>query len=520
MKIIHDPEPLYRDTKVVYTEHKGSKIAWRTAVFSPDSFSDDKQTFDLINRYWAYQSEEIQDEVFKLYTEIDEIFNSVDFYSNSDANSVLSERVVKLMNLHPIEKVKTWVQTMSDVRWPTQDLAVEYVQGTLQNDKNHSREKTYILDDYVNLSCMILQLRIMVPIWGKYIDRTAKIFGTVFKEYYAFSLLQKAKFMDEPGVKKLYLYIKSILPEKGSLDELLVNGVSSEEYPIVVMATHLVRKLSVADIRGLDPTPVIIRHISRYVMEKAARAKNSIEVLGKNDSTHDSAADEDQISKLELYKIREEISRGDVEYIRFFVSDVYRLARSIEPSLTDEEINEALMAEPAILDQTPNNSQTQLLMWLIDPVIASEGVQFLSAIQRARCLCAMSAAYWKRGHIAVSALCTASVIKNDDGFITSIETKSRIDESLLTQLQEIFPFAKRPKETKNSKHIPEYIEAIDELVKSFSKNSWQLNLSEKQMSVIYPRRPQYRRYDVPHDCREQFARLIIDIQQIKHANVL
>lgn len=125
MKIIHDPEPLYRDTKVVYTEHKGSKIAWRTAVFSPDSFSDDKQTFDLINRYWAYQSEEIQDEVFKLYTEIDEIFNSVDFYSNSDANSVLSERVVKLMNLHPIEKVKTWVQTMSDVRWPTQDLAVE-----------------------------------------------------------------------------------------------------------------------------------------------------------------------------------------------------------------------------------------------------------------------------------------------------------------------------------------------------------------------------------------------------------
>lgn len=513
MQLLHKPYPVYVTEEQIYTEHAGEVIAWSSKCFSEKSFADEQQIFKYINGYWATLSQDEQAAIFGIYRQIAEIFDSRDFSETTDAQDLLSVKVAELMSHHSLERVRNYITIHSDVKWPQIDLPEVYVQGVYQNDKNHTREKTYIRSDYVDLVSMVVQLRAMVPIWGKYIARTGVIFGTEFKEYYAFALLQRSAFMAEAPIRKLYSYIKSMLPPAEPLTDL-IRGTSTEEFPLHIMTVLAVRKLSLFDVRGNDPTPIMIRHISRHVTEKASRINTNTDksVKPKRSSTNESGSDEDQMSFLELYKIREDISRGDVQYLRHCVKDALKIARVITPSVTELEVSTALTSMPALMKFTPEACQTRLLQWMIDPYIPAEAVYYFTASDRARCLCAVSAAYWARGHHVLAALCTAVPIYSDgEAIMSTLDSKGRFAAEVVTKLEEIYPHSKR---VKSSKIIKDDVAAIDSLVRDFAAKSWQLTITDEQMLVVHPKYPKNRRLAIPHNFRELVAQLVIDIDSI------
>ncbi len=509
MQLILPPYPTYAIEQEVYTEHNGQTVKWTTAPFSKMNFEEDRAMFKHINGYWASLPMSAQDRIFELYIAIANTFDT--FSEDTDFDSELTELVAELFKFHGLTKIRHWAQFNSDIVFPQYpQLPVAYVETTAQKDKNHTREKTYTVGDYVDLVCMILQLRIMIPIWGRYIATTGKTAGTLFKEYYAFKLLDDSDFVREAPVSKLYGYIKSVLPAEGNKADIL-RGISSQESSLWNMSLLIVRKLCLADIRGLDPTPILIRHISRHIMEKAKRADPSTDmsVRDKKESSNASQTEENQTSQLEQYKIKEDISRGDIEFLLYNVSNIYAVANTIYPGIPIDDVDNALKAQDALLQHPANPAQTLLLMWMIDRVVPAETVSFMSATERARCLCACSAAYWAKGHYLLAALATATPV-NTDGEISlsGTDSKGRLSKETLEKLEKLFPYYRK---TKGNKIIRDEILAIDNLIAAFAEETWILNLSEEQMKVIHPKQSQIRRLALPHNFKELTALLVIDI---------
>lgn len=509
MQLILPAYPTYAMEQEVYVEHNGHTVRWTTAPFSKMNFEEDRAMFKHINQFWASLPPERQDTIFNIYLKIAEIFDSTDLLEEID--QLLSEQLEELFEQHQLAEIRNFAMFHSDIIFPKPpELPAEYTQSTDQIDKNHTREKTYTVADYIDLVSMILQLRIMVPIWGRYIARTNKIAGTMFKEYYAFRLLDHTTFVKEPAIQKLYGYIKSVLPSSGNKADIL-QGVSSEEFPLWNMSLLVVRKLCLSDIRGLDPTPILIRHISRHIMEKAKRIDPNTDtaVRNKNESSSSTANEEDQISRLEQYKIKEEISRGDVRFLLSQVQDPYAIAQTIQPGVSAEEVDSALSALPLMLKSPAEEAQTILLMWMIDAVVPGETVNFMTNIDRCRALCACGAAYWAKGHYLMAALCTATPAPTDDDVaISGTDSKGRLSKETSEKLEQLFPYCRK---TRGSKVIREELTAIDDLITALTAKTWMLNVSNEQMKLIHPRYPQVRRLSIPHNFKELVAQLVIDI---------
>lgn len=523
MQIILPPYPTYVTEQEVYVEHKGQQLNWTTAPFSKMNFEEDRAMFKHINGFWANLSETRQDHIFSIYRTIASIFDSTNL--SGDIDQLLSEQVEELMIEHPLSEVRNWAVFHSDIIFPQPPaLPAQYVETTDKIDKNHTREKTYTVDDYIDLICMIVQLRAMMPIWGRYIARTNKIAGTMFKEFYAFKLLDHSNFSREAPIQKLYSYIKSVLPPGGNRADIL-QGVSSEEFPLWNMSVLVVRKLCLSDIRGFDPTPILIRHISRHIMEKAKRIDSDTDTAlkdkndkNKNDNFNKGKSEENQISLIEQYKIKEDVGSGDVQFLLWHVQDPIQIARIIAPTVTDEEVNEAMKAMPVLLAAPAESAQNTLLMWLIDAVIPAETVSFMSNIDRCRCLCACSAAYWHKGHYLIASLCTATAAADDnETTLSGTDSKGRVSKETGEKLESLFPYGRK---TRGNKIIRDEVTAIDDIIKAFTSKSWVLNLSNEQMLVIHPKYPQIRRLTIPHNFKEQVALLVIDIAERKPISVL
>ena len=515
MQIILPPYPTYVNDQEMYVEHKGQQLRWTTAPFSKMNFEDDRAMFKHINDFWAALPINRQDHIFEIYRKISDIFDSTDLIDEID--QLLSEQIEELMQEHPLTEVYNWAVFSSDIIFPRPpELPAEFVESATQADKNHTREKTYIVTDYINLVCMIIQLRTMIPIWGRYIARTNKIAGTVFKEFYAFKLLDHSRFVREEPIQKLYGYIKSVLPAGGNKADIL-QGISSEEFPLWNMSVLVVRKLCLSDIRGLDPTPILIRHISRHIMEKAKRidANTDMSVRSKNDkrskneNNASGQSEENQSSLLEQYKIKEEVSRGDIQFLLSHIQNPHKIAKSIAPGITDQQVDQALLAMPLMLKTAADPAQTLLLSWLINSVVPAETVSFMTLMDRCRSLCACSAAFWHKGHYLIAALCTATPAPDDGEILLSgTDSKGRLSKETAEKIEALFPYGRR---TRGNKVQRDEITAIDEMISLFSAKSWVMNLTEEQVAILYPKQPSIRRLIIPHNFKEQIAQLVIDI---------
>lgn len=515
MQIILPPYPTYVNDQEMIVEHKGQEIRWSTAPFSKMNFEDDRAMFKHINGFWASLDPNRQDHIFSIYRNISEVFDSTNLIEEID--QLLSEQVEALMEEHPLAEIHNWAVFHSDIIFPQSPaLPTEFVESVTQSDKNHTREKTYTVNDYINLVCMIIQLRTMIPVWGRYIARTNKIAGTVFKEFYAFKLLDHSSFVKEEPIQKLYGYIRSVLPASGNKADIL-QGISSEEFPLWNMSVLVVRKLCLSDIRGLDPTPILIRHISRHIMEKAKRidANTDMSVRSKNEKRSKSEnssggqSEENQSSLLEQYKIKEEVNSGDIQFLLSHVQNPYKVAKIITPGITDKEVDMALSAMPVMLKAAPDPSQTLLLSWLIDCVVPAETVNYMKLMDRCKSLCACSAAYWSKGHYLIAALCTATPAPDDgEVLLSGTDSKGRLSKETAEKIESLFPYGRR---TRSNKIQRDELTAMDELITLFSAKSWVMNLTEDQIAVMYPKQPKIRRLTIPHNFKEQIAQLVIDI---------
>lgn len=324
------------EDKLIVVEHKGQELSFLTGAWG--AIQRTEQVYNDINAYWASLPMSRQDAIWQDYVEIHEMVNTINHFSRM--HEQLRRKVADLMSHHPFDEIKYYVERSSKVKYP-KDLKDAYGVGAPEGSL------TYLRGEYIELISLIIQLRPMIPVWGEYIDKCKSELGTHHKDYQAGLLLAQSAVPASAPFKRLHEYITAYLGDITSPQLILaanMAGISTANLPDSLLNTIIVKRLSVTDLvttsmpdEATNVMSKIYNH-SRAASEKSNNYHRGV-LRDKTASNVDMGNDEDNTSRIELIKVRESISEGDMVAIEHYCEQTLVLARKIDSTIPKELVS-------------------------------------------------------------------------------------------------------------------------------------------------------------------------------------
>lgn len=502
----------------VYVEHNGEEIKWVVGAYEKRNIVPQLLGFDLfdqINGYWNSLPRDKQNDIFNCYKKLRNILDTP-----TDTNKLrlsLVEDTTVLLNLHDYERVLEYVKFKSNINIPT-SLASEYIQSDFVPG---TRDQTYIRDDYIGLCALIVVIRTMIPVWGEFIALTKVDAGTQFKEFYALQLIQFADINFSEPMEKLRTYISHSIGTDKDRSAAIIGGLSTEEFPVWVLGLTISRKLVLSDIRGIDNSQALIAGMHKFIISKEKSTENSFNRKGndggynsyirKKDYAAGMQAGDDNISILEGFKIKQELAAGDVVYLEYFANDHYRLAKSIDPTVDDTLITNALITSKDLVTRPFYDPQIILAQWIVSGILPPKSIHYLPKDTVSKILAISQALllHWK--HFTLAALVTATALDDSDELaVYGGDSRSRITKEQNEELNTLFPFFKKASaKPKTTRPINQAIMSIDNLTALLEEANWYLTIDSNLLEMCVG--SQNRRFSIPNDIKQKLADLVIDL---------
>ena len=488
-------------------DHKGEKLSFSISVFGRKAFQEGFDVFQYINQYWESLPENRQDTIFSIYKQIDYGFTNI--HNNEDLFQFLSLEVSKLIEEHNLDQIQDWIAFKSDIRIPP-DIKADFVANI---DENTSREKTYTRSDYAKLTALALLFRCMVPIWGQYIRQSRQETGTEFKEYYAFQLTRSSAIAGCVPMTKLRVYIEHIVGDDKNDANNILKGISSEDFGYWLLALVCIRRLCVGDIRGHNPDIHLITLIYKFIIQKIRNTDNDFENIVKQKNFDDRAPEGDnKISTLERYKIKANISLGDIVQLEYSVMDVrsvaMRLCYQMDPALLER----SLLSSQELQKHQIQTPQITLLRWVMKPVISPKGLLYLSKPSIVSLIGVMEAVLWTRGHKYLALLSSSHpVVSEREMVISPMDSKMRVPKELVEELDRLYRFKRtdnRRKET-DGKEVNLAMESIEAFTKNATMYAWKPTADGSMLEEVFG--SSSRKFPIRPDIKLDLTRLVIEI---------
>ncbi len=486
--------------------HGDETISWNIALFDKMSFDDNYDIVEQINGYWAYIPLANQDKIFDIYKRIRFEFDNV--WDTSTLTKTLYGLIAELYQYHELKDIHHWKIFHTNIVIPDSiPLTFEEAQETTK-----TRERTYCKEDYSWLVSMSIALRAMIPIWGEFILRTKKETGTVFKEYYAFKLLAQSSVAKSEPMERLRSYVEHTIPGEKDKSSAVFDGLSTEDYPQWVLGLILVRRMTIGDIRGINPNSTLVTFIYKYIGQKVKSHDNSFIGIVKDKLVEGQGQDgENNLSRLEGYKVKQDIPDGDIVLIEHYSENHVRAVKRICPDIDLALLDKAMESVQALQYQQIWVPQMDLMRWIMKPVISPRGIINLNKLDTVRMMGVALAVLWHCEHYELAALMTAVEESNKDEMHLDTESRTRIPKDQVEIIEGLYPYPRKPVgKQKVQKRVSPAIEAIDEMARLFSEHSWRLTLPSEWMALI-PSCNGNRRYGVPHNVKGLLATLTIQL---------
>lgn len=502
--------------KEVVIEHKGESIRWDFSSAYKGLKVLKHDVSEHINQYFDKLDEQKLDNIFSVYKEIRYTFDEV--FDRKRLTQALIPLVTKLIDQFDLDNIQYWIMNKSDILIPNETvIKVNYVSSP---DISGTREQTYIREDYVKLISLCLMLRCMLPIWGEYITKTHSEIGTKFKEQDAFRLMSASSAMSCEAMLKLKTYIQyATLAGKKKMSSI-VDGVSSEDFPDWMLSLVVIKRLCVIDLRGIDAATSIPSQIYGFISQKVhgldTKSSSGIGIIKSKEFSDDNQKGDQNISRLESYKAKQEISPGDIVALEFAASDPYIVFQKLAPGVSIDLLTSALKTTEVLNIQRLYEPQIVLLQWVIKRAIPTRAVDYLTKATVVKLLAVCQAVLWHKGHKELAALCTAVVQPRTEEMHTSgNDSRAKIPKEMVDELDFLFPFKKRPAgKQKNVKLVNQAIANIFLIDDQFSGYNWVFTIEQKFLKELTSTGG-HRRYFIPHNFKILLAALVLDLSRLK-----
>ncbi|MNU19679.1 hypothetical protein D3C71_79120 [compost metagenome] len=504
---------LLTDRSKAAMTHNGQEITWSVALLEKTSYKGEFDIFEQINGFWKHQPAAVQDKIFDVYQRIRNVYDAT-WDTSSELTRALYPLVAELFTYHELPAVRHWVDFHSTIATP------ETLKDTFKEsyEQPGTRERTYLKEDYRNLVVLTVALRAMVPVWGEFISLTYRENGTTLKEYYAFRLLAHANVMKSEAMERLRVYVEHSLPADKSKAAAILGGISSEDFPTWVLGLVVVRRLTVGDVRGMDPQTTLITLIYKYIHSRVKSHDNSFIGLVKEKSVEGGSSQEGEnnLSKLEGYKVKQDIPAGDIVALEYFMQDVHGLAARVCPDMDPALLQQSLTSIQALEKEQIREPQMLLTQWIMSKAVPPRGLRLVSKKQCLDAMAITQAALWHRGHLELAALVSAIAQTNDHGELQQggVDSRARIPKETIEELHELFPYPRRPsgKSAKVGRQNSPGQVAVENMAELFSECDWRLTLPADWVAKVTNSRNN-RRYYVPHDIKVKLANLVKSLGQ-------
>jgi len=442
----------------VATHHDGQTILWPSKAFSKVKLAHPEKVFDEINGFLATLPKESQDVIWNSYREIKEILDMI--ADNLHIGNAIRLYVTQMYEVAPMQEFYRWLLSYGNLFIPSE---INEVMG--ESSRHPHTDQTYLRPDYVYLATEALAIRLMVPIWGEFIDQSS---DNDFKEMEAVALLDNTELKhwpaEAPVWDKLHNYVRFFSDDPSALINNLWKGLGSEEIPDFLQARAVVRRLTIVPLS--DPHGhSIIANIYRYIKSNTKPQDRTTQdrVNRKRPDESGGGEDDDKISIAESYKLKRKVSDGDAVFFNIKSQDIVNLCQAVDPTVDLDKVR--VCTDPELLNKIAligniYPHQIRLAQWVMAtggafPPRAFSLVDHLPAIRLISCAQALM---WHWGFEDLAVLMHVELLQQSDqlNLTAPKQAKSgaRISSRYKEDLARLFPFIK-PQRAKANDPDPE-----------------------------------------------------------------
>lgn len=500
-------------TMTVNVEHLGQVLSFSVGFYRQKVFTGEFDIFSQINAYWADQAPEIQQAIFNIYRQIFDAFGEVRVETSLKEH--LQRCSEQLMGYHNLDVIREWIAfRATDIRVPP-SVPSEFVPDI---NRNLSEGKTFIAKDYRKLTALSLALRAMIPVWGEYIASIKSETENSFLAIQAFQLVDRVLTPQVDAIWKLNDYIEHTLRSVDVSPSVGVfKGIPSADYARWMLALVCTRCLSVADIRGAHPETNLATYVYIFVTNrfKSSRDDGGDSKIKEKKIDETAVDDGSRSSALERYKIKSNISVGDLVEIEYFLNNHYRNAKLLAPSITEQEVSGCLTSIRDY-DGAVTPPQITLLRWLFKPIVSHPSWLYMPDALIKQTLAVGEAVLWNRGHKYLAVLLSCHPIWNEKELVVSpMDSKMRIPAPLMETLDTICPY-RQPQKGKKTTHqgvkeVNMATVSIDNVTNDFMMYGWRPTASPERVEEVLGYRSM--RFLIKSDIKSDLARLVIEVAQ-------
>lgn len=486
-------------------------VGYRSTRSAASIVADDENKVDLfteVNDFINKLTKVEQNTLYEIYARVESMFQDL-MLQPGDKDSGLLEKLLRkeVENIYEIvkfEDLRDYVVCNSRLKLPP-ELFDDY--RTTDKITPLYKEKTYLLREYTDLLAMTLGLRFMIPIWGPYLPIVQEEVGKHMKEYEAYRLLSTSRLFKCPAFDRLEVYIRANLENEEEKIAPRFAFLSTEEIPTYLIAISAVRKLSIAPLSVEEQRQHhLMRIVFNYAMNRHDQLPQQLGMSIIKKSSGETGVD-DNSSVWCMHKMKENISRGDLEIIQTYLSDYQANAKYIVPEIQPERV-ELCVKQCLSLQIHPRVSQKYLAAWTLSPVVVGSVVEIYDHHNLMVLMGTAQAVLWAWGFEELAILLTATPIELEEDEFRTSEGRYKISQNALAELDAIYPYKLR-----ESRFIPggsstnAGVRGIDLMVSDFNQE-WKPNCN-LELAKSFERCDVTRRINPSPNIRNQIADLLI-----------
>ena len=408
----------------------GRQLLWNIGVFERTKMKDVDDIFSECNGFLQSLSPSERDRVFDLYVQMREHLSTLT--ELKPLENALKSCVTQIYQIIKVDEVERWIKLFGNVRYPNDLL-------TVHNPDDPRPDMTYLRSDYDGLVVLTASLRFMVPIWGELIRMIKNETGNEYKEFVAMKILGASSIMVCEPMERLIRYIESSVPADIDNAAAIVDGLSSEDIPDWLLSKVLIRRMAVGEIDAIEDRGHIISNVYGFVNNQI---KDIDRKFGGTTKKYPDTLDEtdDGGSLLELYKVKQPMTTGEIQTFVVFTEDVVNMAQHIDPTVPPELV--LICCQNILRHETMEITEQHvvLVQWVTHLIMSPHAIPCINKKALLRCMGVVQAILWHWGYRELAFLATAEAIPLKPGEMSFVTGSNRIPQELIDQLNEIYPY--------------------------------------------------------------------------------
>ena len=484
----------------VTTKHGDQALVWSTVTYNKLKFFNLGRIFKELNEFWATLPEESQAEIFDAYKEIYEALKEVDdARSHLDAIRTQVKRIYKYYTKENLDEIMKGVE-------------VAYT-SSMTGETNYvgGETRTYRKPDYDELVKLALRLRPMVPIFGQYVRLVRDHAGTHYKESAAVGLLKYTDVLECPAMDRLVRYMESNLANFQHRATAVMGNMGSDQVPYWLAERSIFRRVALGEVDSGSDNSSIVTNVHNFVksqLDSLPRNFGSV-VRAKTRVNEGAATNEENISVLESFKIRQQISDGDKVMVNVYCRDPIFIAQRVDPSISAELVDACTRITGSWASQVIQEHQKLLVKWVLSAAMPPSYFDVIGRESALRCIGATQALLYHWGYINIAALMTAIPLDDPNSApMTSLWQRDSITNETKELLRERFPYYRQP--TKKDQTLDDVNEgniAVNAVADAVYQSDWILH--EPEWLIAEVKVSDVNTILIPPDFRNQLAHLLL-----------